>query len=294
MRITSTRIIEQQAANAATAETNVSQISQEASSGLRVTSPSQDPASWLAAHRATLHDTLSKGVGTAAQYGTDVLDQTDSSLASLSSILSQVQSLALQGSNATLNADNRAELATEVAGYMKSAVAAANAQAPNGEYLLAGSKSLTAPFADDGTYTGDDKTRAILTTEGGSTETSTIAGSALTASNGVDVLPLLQKVATALAANDVTGLQGTLSDLTTAQTQVSSLRTRAGAAMAALNSADSARQDLQLHLETSASNYVEADAVSVATQLAQASTALQTNQAISAHVISILTQSSNS
>lgn len=296
MRITSHHIIEQQAAAAQHAEQNVSQLSSEASSGLRVTAPSQDVTSWLAAHRATLRDTLSKGVGTAMQYGGALLDQTDGALATISSIVTQVHQLAVQGANDTLNAANRADLATEVSGLLSTAIGAANTQAPDGEYLFGGSQSLAQPFDQAGAYHGDAAARAIptagVTGAGAATQVATIPGSGLTAQNGVDIFPLLQRVAAALAGNDVAGLQGTLTDLSTAQTQVASLRSRTGAAMAAVNSADDARKALELHLEATAANYVDADAVGVATQLAQASTALQTTQAVSAHVISILTQTS--
>lgn len=294
MRVTSHQIIEQQAAATQNAEQTVSQLSTEASSGTRVTAPSQDPMSWLAAHRATLRDALSKGIGTAMQYGSTILDQTDGALSTISGIVTQIHTLAVQGANGSLDANNRAELATEVQGLMATAVGAANTQSPDGEYLFAGSKSLTQPFSASGTYTGDSSARAIPIGDNGTTQIATIAGTALTSANGVDIFPLMQRVATALATNDLSGLQGTLTDLQTAQTQVTSLRSQTGAAMAAINAADSARQDLQTHLETTASNLVDADAVGVASQLAQASTALQTTEAISAHVISLLGQTANS
>jgi flagellar hook-associated protein 3 FlgL len=289
MRITSTRIIEQQATAADNAQTALGQISNEASSGMRVTSPSQDPTAWLAAHRATLRDALSKGVDTAMQYGQQQLQQTDGALSSIESIITQVRQTAVEGSNATYSASDRAGLAAQVQGLLSSAVAAANTQTANGEYVLAGSKSTTAPFDAAGNYSGDAATRAILTTAS-STYAGTVPGSDLTAANGVDVLPLLQKVATALANNDVPTLQSTLDDLQAAGQQVGSLRERVGTEMTALSTAATASQTLQTNLETSASNYVEADAVTVASQLAQASTALTTTQTVAAHVIQVLSQ----
>ena len=81
------------------------------------------------------------------------------------------------------------DLAEQVRGLFAAAVAAANTKTPDGEYILAGTQSLTAPFSAAGAYGGDGVARGVPASEATVTS-SAVAGSALTAANGVDVLPL--------------------------------------------------------------------------------------------------------
>ncbi|HUJ59761.1 MAG TPA: flagellin [Kofleriaceae bacterium] len=265
----------------------VASASQAVSSGLRVSEPSDDPSAWIAAQRAKLHQTLSQGITTAMQASQNQLQATDGALSSIGTIVSQVRALAVQGASATYNASQRAELATEVTGLFQSALGAANAQGPSGEYLLAGSDSLTQPFDSTGAYQGDSAARSVSISEATTTQV-TVAGSALTAADGVDVLPLLAKVASALSSNDTTALAQTLPDLDTAVTQVAAARGQLGGAMDVLSDATSSNGTLQTDLAQTISNYVEVDTVTAASDLAKASQALQVSQTVSANVIQLL------
>jgi flagellar hook-associated protein 3 FlgL len=258
---------------------------------LRVSKPSDDPSAWLAARRTELQRTLSQGTRQAMQLSRDRLDQTDGALSTISQLVSQVRELAVEGSNDSLDASDRAGIGTQVQALFQSAVAAANAQSPDGEYLLAGAQSLTAPFDSvTGAYTGDSATREVPTDDN-ATQIARVAGSDLTAANGVDVLPLMSKVASALTTNDTTTLRSSLTDLETAIKQMSTTRTRAGTAMSVLDTAKAAHEQLEQTMTTQIASYVEADTVSAASDLAKASQALQVSQAVSAHILSLLAPS---
>ena len=183
----------------------------------------------------------------------------------------------------------RAGLATQVQGLFQTALASANLQGNDGSYLLAGSNSGTAPFAADGTYTGDADQRAVAS-NGSSTNLSniSIAGTSLTATDGVDVLPLLSKVASALATNDTATLQSSLTDLTTAIKQVSTARSQTGGAINALDAAASARTDLETNMTNAISNATEIDTVTAASNMANASQAFQVSQAVSTKLVQLL------
>jgi flagellar hook-associated protein 3 FlgL len=288
MRVTGNRLIDISAAATSRNQSRVADLTDEMSSGLRVSTPSDDPSAWLAARRAELQRTLNEGTTQAMQLSRDRLDQTDGALSTISQVVSQVRELAIEGSNDSIDATGRAGLSQQVQALFQSAVAAANAQSPDGEYLLAGAQSLTAPFdTATGAYTGDSATRAVPTDDT-ATQIVRIAGSDLTAANGVDVLPLLSKVASALTANDTTTLRGALTDLETAVKQMAATRTSAGNAMTVLDTAKTAHAQLEQTLTSEISNDVEADTVSTASDLAKASQALQVSQAVSAHIISLL------
>jgi flagellar hook-associated protein 3 FlgL len=290
MRITGSRMIDLASAATTKAQGNVADLTAQMSSGMRVQQPSDDPTAWLAAHRAALARSLSSGTGVAIGFSRDRLDQTDAVLASISEAIQSAQTLAVQASSDTYNATNRADLATQVRGLFTSALAAANTQAPNGEYLLAGNQSLAQPFnTTTGAYAGDTGTRAVPTTAL-ATQTVTIPGSALTATGGVDVLPLLDKLATAMAANDTVTIKASLTDFDTAVKQLASLRSHAGSAMNVLDQADQARGQLEENMSKDIAKYVEADTIGTASSLAKASQALDVSRTVASHVIELLSK----
>src|SRR5262245_49763409 len=108
MRITGNRLIDLSAASTTKAQTAVATSAAQLSSGLRVTSPSDDPDAWLAAQRTKLQQALSQGTGAAVQTSRDRLGVTDNALSSLGDIVSQVRTLAIQGASDTYNANDRA------------------------------------------------------------------------------------------------------------------------------------------------------------------------------------------
>src|SRR5262249_7341578 len=160
----------------------------------------------------------------------------------------------------------------------------------DGEFLLAGTASLTAPFDAAGAYTGDARVRS-LPSENSVTAGVTIAGADLTAANGVDVLPLLDRVATALSTNDVTTPRAALPDLDTAVKQVALVRSHTGGAMTFLDQATTAHATLEQDMQQAISKFVEVDTVAAASELAKATQSLEVSRVVSQHIIAALTPS---
>ena len=292
MRITAGHIIELAAENTSRAQSKVAEATQVASSGLRVSVPSDDPVAWAAAQRAKVREALGQGRATTLSTSRDLVEQTDSALADIQSIISQARVLAVEGASDSNTAATRADLGAAASSLFQAALAAANSQSSNGEYLLAGDQTQAAPFDAAGVYHGDAVARTVNISEQGSHAIG-VPGSALTAANGVDVLPELGKLATALSTNNLVGIQAALGTLQTATTQVSSARGQTGAALSALNDAETSRQDLETHLGGVVSDLVEADTVTAASTLAQATQTLDAAQTVTAHVISSLTAALN-
>lgn len=287
MRVTGNRLIDMSASATAANQSKVASAAAEVSSGMRVTRPSDDPAAWMAAQRASAHRTLTAGASAALQAGRERLDLVDGSLATIADAVAQVRTFAVQGASASYSAADRASLAEQVRGLFAAALAAANTKTADGEYVLAGTRSLAAPFSADGVYSGDAAARTVPSTE--STVTSSaVAGSALTAANGVDVLPLLDRVATALAANDVTGLQATLGDLEIAVEQVAHTRAQVGGVMNVIDASLDATSALDEHLTNEISRSVEADVIESATSLAKATQALEASRAVTSHIVALV------
>lgn len=287
MRITGNRMIDVAATANAANQSRVAQASNEASSGLRVTKPSDDPGAWAAAQRAQMKKTLAGGSAAALEVGRERIALTDHALAGVGDALSSMRELAIQGSNASLGANDRAALAVQVRAMFASAIEAANTQTVDGEYILAGTQSTTAPFSTTGAYSGDTSVRDLPSIESSLTGSS-IPGSSLTASAGVDVLPLFDRVARALETNDVAGLQALLADVETATKQVGLARTQTGGTMNVLDAALSAHADLSAHLTNEVSRAVEADIVASASNLAKATHALEASRAITSHIVAVV------
>jgi flagellar hook-associated protein 3 FlgL len=290
MRITPNRLIDLAAASTTRNQASVGTVSAQLSSGLRVTTPSDDPAAWLSAQRVKLRQALSQGSGAAVTTSREQLEITDNSLASIGDVVSQIRALALQGSSDTYNADNRAALGDEVRGLFQTALDSANVQGHAGEFLLAGTASLTPPFDAAGVYHGDAAVRSVPS-NASLTAGVTISGASLTAAHGVDVLPLLSRVATALSTNDMPSLLAQLPDLDTAVKQISVTRSQSGAAMNALDQTTAARTVLEQDMQQAISRLVEVDSVSAASELAKATQSLEVSRAVSSHIIAVLAPS---
>ncbi len=287
MRITSNRMIDLAAAATARNQRAVATASSEVSSGMRVQTPSDDPAAWLAAQRTKLQKVLSEGTGAAVQQSRDRLELGDAALAALGDIVSQVQTLAIQGASDSYDPASRAGLGAQIHGLFHSALDRANARGNDGEYLFAGSLSTTPPFDAAGTYGGDAAVRSVPS-DGSVTSGVTIPGTALTAASGVDVLPLLDQVATALSNNDMTTLRAAIPDLKTAVGQISSARTRSGSAMNVLDQTTAARTTLEANMQQMIARFVESDTVTAASELAKATQSLEVSRAVSSHIVAML------
>jgi flagellar hook-associated protein 3 FlgL len=288
MRITGNRMIELGAAATAQGQTRVSEAGEQVTSGLRVAKSSDDPTAWVAAERAKVHRALERGAGAAVQAANDRLDETDAALATIGDIVSQVRALAIQGASATYNAEDRAEIGVQVRALRTAALGAANTRSADGEFLLGGTASSTAPFDEaTGAYLGNAVARAVPTGE--ATQTfATITGAELTSAAGVDVFPLLDRIALALETNDPQTIQDSLDELETAVGQLSMSRTHTGGAMSVLRSTKEAHATLEQNFARKIAEHVEADTVASASELARASQALTAAQTVASHIVGLL------
>ncbi|HWE28151.1 MAG TPA: hypothetical protein VHB97_09125 [Polyangia bacterium] len=270
MRVTQTYMMERAAAATSNAQSQVATASDEVTSGLRVTQPSDDLVGWEEAQRASIRSSESSQRGTAITLGLDKLQSADSALGDINTTLTTAISLANQMANGTLNATQRASAAQQVQTLHDQVLASANTLGSDGKPVFSGSQSGT-PFSSSDVYSGDSVAQTIEVSEGHS-QTVGVSGAVLTSANGVNVLGTLTALATALASNDTAGISQSITDLTTAQQQVSSAQADIGSQESALNAANDARSAFETQLTTLQTNAVGADTVTAASALAQAQT----------------------
>ncbi|MCE9578768.1 MAG: hypothetical protein K8W52_36925 [Deltaproteobacteria bacterium] len=287
MRITGSHLIDLATTATSRAQERVADAAGVLSSGKRVELASQDPTAWAAGRRAADRAALSSARGDAIDATRTRLSETDRALGTIGGIVETARSLAIQGANDTLDATARAALGNQMQQLFREALGAANTQTSDGEYVLAGSRSDVAPFDAAGAYAGDAGVRTVETAEG-VTQSLSVPGSALTAAAGVDVLPALSALATALSTNNPAGIQAALASLDTAGKQVSRARGDGGSSLAALDSVDQARSGFEVQLAKQLQAAVDADPIAAASEFARSSQVLEGAQSVAVRVISLV------
>jgi flagellar hook-associated protein 3 FlgL len=95
-----------------------------------------------------------------AQYSTNQssaltsLQQEDSTLTSVTSVMQSIQSLVVNAGNGTLNDTDRTALATQLQGYRSTLTTLANTTDANGNYIFAGFQGGSKPFSDNASGVG--------------------------------------------------------------------------------------------------------------------------------------------
>jgi flagellar hook-associated protein 3 FlgL len=169
MRI-STFWMQQSAVNAMLdQQAQVSHTQLQVSTGRRILTPSDDPAGAARAlnltHAGAANSQYQRNIDAAdARLGTE-----DQTLSSVSDLIGRVRTLALEGANGTLGADDRKNIATEIRQRLSQLVSLANTRDADGEYIFAGNATRTQPFVQSGgsvSYAGDQGQRSIAIAPG--------------------------------------------------------------------------------------------------------------------------------
>jgi len=147
-------------------QNRINQYYRQLSTGTKITTPADAP---VAAARVVNVDAALgslKGWSANAQNAQDSLGGESTQLQSVTTLISRVRTLALQMANGTNSPQDRRNGAATVQSYLNELVGYANAQGPNGNYLFAGSRTSTQPFAFDSSgttvrYHGDSGQRSL-------------------------------------------------------------------------------------------------------------------------------------
>ncbi|MEW6433354.1 MAG: flagellar biosynthesis protein FlgL [Myxococcota bacterium] len=274
MRVTDRLLFESAAKHAAAARERFEAASREAATGVRVQHPEDDPGAASVMARTIAQAGRDAAIGRALGSASDELQAAETSLDAVSAALSRARELAVQLSNATYGANERAAAAEEVTGLFKDVLGRLN-QKVGSRYVFGGFQDAAPPFDATGAYLGDTGVREVEVAPGVTVPASVRADVALKgAGGGVDVLGTLQSLAAALAANNVAGVQGTLDDLDTGIAQVARARSEAGSHLAVMDAARNASLSAHVDGQTRLSHLADADVIDAAARLAQAERAL--------------------
>ncbi|GGG73817.1 flagellin N-terminal helical domain-containing protein [Edaphobacter dinghuensis] len=253
-------------------------LTNELSSGLRVTSLQDDPTA--VAESTVMGSAISKDdtfVQTAS--GTQSMMQvSDSTLGEIVSQLTSAVSLAVSGSNGTLNSANIASVQQQLTGIRDQVLSLANTSYL-GQALFAGSQGSVKPFTLNTStspattsYVGDTNVNYVETPSGQKIQTN-LAGSDVFGSGSTGVFGALNQLiadfAGGTASASAVADTGTLS---AALSNVSAQRSLLDGSLSRLQATSTYAQTEESQFKVQQGNLVSADPASVATQLSAAET----------------------
>jgi flagellar hook-associated protein 3 FlgL len=143
---------------------DLSDVQTQMGTGKRINQPSDDP---VGAARAV---ELTHLGADAAQYQRNItsanarLGLEDQTLSSVSNVFDRVRTLVLQGMNASQTDESRSDIAAELVQLRGQLLGVANSKDSQGDYLFAGNRTGTAPFASQAggvSYVGDQGQRMV-------------------------------------------------------------------------------------------------------------------------------------
>ncbi|MGL4313856.1 MAG: flagellar hook-associated protein FlgL [Sphingomonas sp.] len=266
-------------------QAQVNKLQEQISTGKKIAAPSDDSVGYQRLSgitQATADDQAWSSNITLAQT---ILQQADGTLGSITDRLQQVQELTVQASNGTLSAKDRTTLAGNIRAAIDDLVGLANTKDVRNQPLFGaatGSTAVTQDASGNVTFTGTGTPSAVPIGNGISIQPSDTAtrifGNVPTASGPTDVFTLLNNLANTLASGG-TVPAGTLDSLNAAVSQVTDVRSAAGARSARLDLEATRLKDVGVTRETERSSIEDTDIQTAIVQLQKTSTVLQATQA---------------
>ena len=279
-------------------QANEQQLSAELSSGVSITSLSQNPVgsgeNVLLLNQIQQDDSFTQS----SNLVTGQLQVADSALGSVVTALTQAISLATGANNGTLNASDVKSIGGQISGILDEVQSLANTSY-QGQFIFAGGQTGAAPFTTSATtspavttYNGDENVNSLDLPNGQKIQLN-VPGSQIFLGNGTNsVFGALNALAADYSSGNINTPQA-VSDteaLSTALNFVSQQRVTIDNSMTQLNAASSAVTNEKMQLMTAQTDLMQADIPTISTQFSLA----ETQQTALEDVIAQLESTSNS
>ncbi len=287
MRITDNMQLNQAIAGQQTSSANLYALSAEASSGKKVTAPSDDPAAYAQVVSTQAQISRMNARQSTIALTTSDLSSADGALSSAGDLLTQAQSLAVEAANGTETAASRAETAQQIDQIQNQLLALANTKGSSG-YIFGGTATGTAPFSSTGTFNGNAQTTSIEIADGVTAQSNVSGADAFTAAGGTDVFAALSAFSTALKSNDTTGINNAITSMQSANSQVLAARVSAGTLESRMQSATTVITNALTTAQTSLQSEQGADVAQVYSELSAAQTSYQAAISVNSEILNTL------
>lgn len=258
MRVTEGMRYSQVLSNLANITSQHAEAAQQASSGVRVGKPSDDPiaAAEIARLRASNSQTEAH-LSTIDSVRGDA-ELTESTLGEAGDIFVRLKEIALQAANGGLTADERGTLNVEVAGLKDALLQLSNTQGTRG-YLFSGSQVATPAFDASGAFQGDDVAHLVPIGNSTPTAVSTSGAEAFVVVGGRNVFADIDGLSAALSANDEPAICAAIDSVTASHAQLVNARARSGLVLSKLDASQSVLTSLDTEQQKRAQTAGAAD-----------------------------------
>jgi flagellar hook-associated protein 3 FlgL len=164
MRISTNMMFETGTNQLGTLQSNIARTQMQLSTNRRMLTAADDPIASARALEVTQSQSVNTQYGVNRQNARSSLSQVELALAGTTSLIQDVQTIAVSAGNAALSDTDRATFATELQGRLDDLMGLANSADGAGGFLFAGFKSATLPFTKTATgaqYNGDQGVRQL-------------------------------------------------------------------------------------------------------------------------------------
>lgn len=170
MRISTGQMFQQNTNSILKNQSETNKTLQHLSTGKRVNTAGDDPVASIAIDNLNQKNTQVSQYVKNIDYAKNHLSITESKLGSTDSLMTTMRAQFLQGINGSLSAADRQIIADEMKASMKELLSIANTKDESGNYMFAGFKTNSQPFAFDNTgtmvYSGDSGERTANVASG--------------------------------------------------------------------------------------------------------------------------------
>jgi len=285
MRVTDNMRYASSVASMQRSASRLQELSEMASSGRRISKPSDDPVAYAS---VVAKDGQLAKLGarkTSVERAQGDLTLSESVLASAGDIMSRVRELTVQMADGSYSASERALAAEEVSDLREHLIGLANTKGVRG-YLFAGTATQTVPFDVNGNFLANDFTMDVEIADGITVAANTSGASAFTALNGGrDIFQDLADLETALSTNNVAMVQSSIDAVTQGHEQIIQVRAQTGPIVERLHSAASVVDTIHSSLLSARATEADANTTEVFSAFAQAQASYEQSVAVARHVL---------
>ncbi len=286
MRITETMTLNTVLETESRSSQRLAQLEAAASSGLRVTQPSDDPTAYASIVQQTAGISVIQARSASVTSAASDLDLAGNALDQTTTLLQQSRAIAVAQTNGTQDASARSDAPAQIDSIRQQMLALANTRGSSG-YLFGGTATNAPPFDASGNFQGNTGVTHIEVADGVLATSNANGAQAFTAAGGQDVFAALQSLSTALNANDPTAIQASIGDIDAAHTQVVGAEVDTGELSSRLHSASDAMTTSLTQMQAALGSVADADIASTASNLQAAQTAYQAALQVNKQILSL-------
>ncbi len=282
MRITTNGFYDRSSSAMTSLQDRADALQTQIATGKRLAAPSDDAVAYqrLAGLKRSTSDAKAYDANTT--LAGSLLQQSDTTLAQITSGLQRASVLTVQAANDTLSPDARAAIGTELAGIVETLAGLANARDARGQAILGGIDGGAAVTRDanGGFVFAATPPSAIPIGDGQSVQPGETAARVFRFGDK-DALSVIASLSATLIAGTTTGeeARGAIDDLATATQQATAIQASVGARAARVDMVAAQSSETTINREASRSAIEDTDVTQAITDLQKTMTILEATQA---------------